>query len=282
MTAIDHYREMVQAYFAQRERLGIAALDSRRWSEVAPGYRFDPHRELGTNLSVLASYVEPDDVVVEVGGGAGRTALPLALTCKHVVNVEPAEGMRVEFESLAAEAEIANVTLVASTWEDAPELSTDIALVVDVTYFVAEIEPFLAKLDTTAGRRAIVSIWDPPPPNWDATLFELVHGEPLAPVPGQQALLPVLWEMGVLPEVLILPEPFSWPSPTLESREEAARYALGDVEAEPGGEQEQRLESEFDSLFRYEAGEFHPRWRPEAPGVLITWEAGQRRDGVGA
>lgn len=281
MTAIDHYREMVQAYFAQRERLGIAPLDSKRWSEFAPGYRFDPRRELGTNLSVLASFVEPDDIVVEVGGGAGRTALPLALSCQNVVNVEPAEGMRVEFESLAAEAGITNVTLVASTWEDAPPLSAEIALVVDVTYFVAEIEPFLAKLDATAGRRAIVSIWDPTPPNWDATLFDLVYGEPLSPVPGQQALVPVLWEMGILPEVLILPEPFSWPSPALTSREDAVRYALRDVEAEPGGEREQRLEAEFDALFRYEAGEFQPRWRPRAPGVLITWEAGQRRDGLG-
>ena len=282
MTATDHYREMVQAYFAQRERLGIATLDSQRWSEVAPAYRFDPQRELGTNLSVLASYVEPNDIVVEVGGGAGRTALPLARTCKHVVNVEPAEGMRAEFESLAAEAGITNVTIVASTWEEAPQLSAEIALVVDVTYFVAEIEPFLAKLDATAGRRAIVSIWDPTPPNWDAALFDLVYGEPLSPVPGQQALIPVLWEMGILPEVLILPEPFSWPSPAFESREDAVRYALRDVEAEPGGEHEQRLEAKFDSLFRYEAGEFQPRWRPNAPGVLITWEAGRRRDGVGA
>ena len=106
--------------------------------------------------------------------------------------VEPAEGMRSEFESLAAEVEITNVTVVASTWEAAPELSAEIALVVDVTYFVAEIEPFLAKLDATARRRAIVSVWDPTPPNWDASLFELVYGEPLSPVPGQQALVPVL------------------------------------------------------------------------------------------
>ena len=88
--------------------------------------------------------------------------------------------------------------------------------------------------------------------------------------------------MGVLPDVLVLPEPFSWPSPAWESREDAVRYALRDVEAEASPEYEERMEAEFDSLFRYEAGEFHPRWRPQAPGVLITWEAGSRRDGIGA
>jgi hypothetical protein len=282
MTAIDHYREMVRAHFAQRERLGIPPLDSQRWSEFAPGYRFDPQRELGMNLSLLAGYVELNDIVVEVGGGAGRTALPLALTCKHVVNVEPAEGMRTEFESLAAEAGITNVTVVASTWEEAPQLAAEIVLVVDVTYFIAEIGPFLAKLDATAERRVIVSVWDPTPPNWDATLFELLYGEPLSPVPGQQALVPVLWEMGILPDVLILPEPFTWPSPALASREDAVRYALKDLEAKRGGEAEQRLEAEFDLFFRYEAGKFQPRWRPNAPGVLITWTAGRRREGVGA
>ena len=86
MTAIEHYREMVQAYFAQRERLGIATLDSQRWSEVAPDYRFDPHRELGTNLSVLASYVEPDDVVVEVGGGVFDAAVAVEPVLAEVVD----------------------------------------------------------------------------------------------------------------------------------------------------------------------------------------------------
>ncbi len=47
----------------------------------------------GILKEVIASYVRPDDVVVDVGGGAGRVCLPLALQCKEVLNIEPSPGM---------------------------------------------------------------------------------------------------------------------------------------------------------------------------------------------
>ena len=67
--------------------------------ESAAQFRFDPHREPdrqpgGEGLLRLC----PSDVVVDVGGGAGRVSLPLALRCREVVTVEPSAGMAAEYE----------------------------------------------------------------------------------------------------------------------------------------------------------------------------------------
>jgi ubiquinone/menaquinone biosynthesis C-methylase UbiE len=69
----------------------------------------DPRRALEPNLAILAAYVEPDDVIVDVGGGSGRLSLPLALRCREVVNVDPSTAMLAAFEANAGRAGISNV-----------------------------------------------------------------------------------------------------------------------------------------------------------------------------
>ena len=69
-------------------------------------FRADPHRTLDAHLAVLASYIRPEDVLLDVGGGAGRIALPLALRCREVITVDASPGMGVEFAAAAAEAGI--------------------------------------------------------------------------------------------------------------------------------------------------------------------------------
>ncbi len=38
-------------------------------------------------MEAITSYVQPEDTVIDVGGGAGRVSLPLALCCQEVINV---------------------------------------------------------------------------------------------------------------------------------------------------------------------------------------------------
>src|SRR6516225_2150647 len=94
--AADRYAARVDAVLAQRTRLRgpqppgdlFAGLPSDH-----PLIKADPRRPLDPNLEIIASYVEPDDVIVDVGGGAGRISLPLAMRCGEVINVEPSPAM---------------------------------------------------------------------------------------------------------------------------------------------------------------------------------------------
>ena len=53
-----------------------------------------------------------------------------------------------------------------------------------------------------------MTVWSVPPPNQSAAIFQLVYGEEQEQSPGHRELLPVLWEMGILPEVQVLSASF--------------------------------------------------------------------------
>jgi precorrin-6B methylase 2 len=72
----------------------------------------DPRRPLDPNLEIIASYIQPDDVIVDVGGGAGRISLPLALRCREGINVEPSIATGAGFRANADQAGISNARVV--------------------------------------------------------------------------------------------------------------------------------------------------------------------------
>ena len=278
MTALERYQALIDARTEQRRVLELDALTSDRWSEHAPSYRFDPHRPLDANLAEIAALVRPDDHVVDVGGGAGRVGLPLALRSRALTNAEPAPGMGEQFLASAEEGGITNATLLQAPWLEA-DVEGDFVISVDVVYFVREIDEFVLKLDRAASRRAAIWIWSPTPPARNAPLFRIAHGVELVRAPDHRELLPVMWEAGLLPEVRLLPEPFSWPERIQggfpESAEEALAFALDQAEASHVDGAEDRVAARLDELFaRGPGGEWRPSWRPSLQGLLITWETG--------
>lgn len=273
MTAAETYAARIDAVNAQNARTRGERSRGDRWSgAMAKRFRADPHRTLDANLEAIASYIRTDDVLIDVGGGAGRLGLPLALRCRELIDVDPSSGMRQEFEESMAEAGINNARFVPSGWLEAGDTNGDVVLAANVTYFVREIVPFIRKLESAARRRVIVQIASPPPPMMNANLALLVFGEEQELVPGQPDLLPVLWELGILPDVRVLPEPFTGFPDVAASREEAIGRALQMLEASDEEAARRKLEEHFDELFgKTEAG-FEPLWRPVMRQLLITWE----------
>src|SRR6266446_9776660 len=174
MTAAETYAARIDAVRAQRARLHGAPPPDDPWAgPVARRFRADPHRPLDANLAVLASYTRPEDVLLDVGGGAGRVALPLALRCREVIVVDASPGMGAEFAAAAAEAGIANARFIHANWLEAEGLQGDVALTANVTYFVREIGRFIAHLTTAARRRVMITVWSVANPNQSAPLFHL-------------------------------------------------------------------------------------------------------------
>ena len=205
-------------------------------------------------------------------------SLPLARRCREVINVEPSPGMRQEFLESAAEAGITNACLVHARWPAAEGLEGDVTFSADVTYFVAEIVPFIQALEDASRRRVILNLWSQPPPNRRAQTFALVYGEAQEPSPGHTHLLPVLWEMGILPDIRVMPLLAWWESDEISSRDQAVEVALEGSWLKPEDLDHARgvIESHFDELFASTAEGFRPLWRPGMQELLITWEAGTR------
>lgn len=270
MTSAQAYAAMVEAYEAQQAR--IRGREQDRWGgDTAGRFRMDPRRPLSPNLEMIASYLAPDDVLVDVGGGAGRFGLPLALRCKQVINAEPSAGMQANFRELAEEAGIKNVRSVEEDWLHAEGVEGDVCLTVHVTYFIKEIVPFVKKLEAAARKRVIICVNSLALPNSGAPIFELIYNEPHSPVPGHRELLLVLWDMGILPEVRLLPEREGI-SQMATTKEDVIQRRLVDIPERYRDSAEKLLNARFDEFFVRDGDRYIPAPLLQSRGLLITWE----------
>jgi hypothetical protein len=270
--------------YAQRARLHGAPPDDPWGGPVARRFRYDPHRPLDAHLAVLASYARPEDVLLDVGGGAGRVALPLALRCREVIVVDASPGMGAEFTAAATAAGIPNACFINANWLEAEGVQGDVVLTANVTYFVREIAPFIEKLVSAARRRVMITVWSVASPNQNAPIVHLVYSEEPVIVPGYRELLPVLWELGILPDVHVLPGVPLVPGGPLgaqvpQTQDDAVQLELQGQWLGPHHQARVRrlLEERFHELFAPSPEEFRPLWRQEAREMLITWETDQRR-----
>ena len=286
MSAVETYAARVDAVLAQRTRLRGLAPPGDLFGGLPPDHPLmaaDPRRPLDGSLEVIASYVEPDDVIVDVGGGAGRNGLPLALRCRGVVNVDPSAGMLRAFEEHARRAGIANAQAVLGDWLEVEPPHGTLALVNHVAYLTRDIETFIKKLEAAASRRVVMTVGSPPPPSRNRPVFQVCYDEPSERVPGHRELVNVLWELGIEPDVLMLPVTPSTLA-AVESREQAVQLALSQLRGhqwafwplDPELEHQacQRVETRFGELFEHTTEGYRPRWAAPAREVLITWPVG--------
>lgn len=275
MTPSETYAARLDAVNAQNSRIFGPSTSADPWAgPAARQFRFDPRRKLDRNLNIIASYLRSDDVVVDVGGGAGRVCLPFALRCQKVVNVEPSPGMAEEFDSLVQLAGITNASLSAVSLSEAKGIQGDISFAADVTYFIRDIATFIRQIEAAATRRVMITIWSEPPPNRRSKLFELLYGEQQEEYPGHRQLLPVLWGMGILPDIQVMPESPWWENETPQTKEEAVRMILEDrlFRAADPIIGRKLVESNFNELFAPSQAGFWPQWRSSMQELLITWE----------
>jgi len=291
-SANQRYMERVDAVLAQRTRLRGPQPPGDLFAGLPPGHpllNVDPHQAPDENRKVIAAYLQPDDVVVDVGGGAGRMSLPLALRCREVINVDGSAAMGRAFQGNATRAGIENARFIEGDWLTVDPPIGTVALVNHVTYFQREIQAFIDKVESAGTRRVIITVNSPPPPSAQRVLFKLVHEEPEEVEPGHVELLNALWEMGLLPDVAALPEP-SIPRPGPFASREAAidgamarftpQWAFWPRRPRLDGRLRAVLENRFDELFARRPEGYSPGWFIEGREVLITWRPGIDRQVV--
>ena len=274
MSAATDYAARLDAVAEQQSRIFGPEPPDDPWGAAAESFRMDPSRDPEPNLQMVSSYLRPEDVLIDVGGGAGRICLPLARRCREVVMVEPSPGMGAEFDTSRREAGIYNARRVQADWMDAADIEGDVALSACVTYFVRDIVPFVEKLAAAARRRVMITLWSEPPPCRGAPLFRLAQGEEQVQLPGFRLLLPALWEMGILPDVIVLPDAPWWENGVYASREDALEWAVEGpwLLAEDRERAAGIFRNRFDELFTRGTDGFRPRWQQPMRELLITWE----------
>lgn len=270
MNAATRYDEMVRACREQQARLA-APYGESYWDRFAHTYRFDPNRLPEMSIREVIRRMEFEEEIIEIGGGAGRVGLPLVLRGKSLRNVEPSAAMREQFRHAVRQNQIENAVAIASTWPLNEPISADLVVTADVTYFISEIEPFLRAMHDSARRRAFILTWTVPPPNINAELFQLAFGEAQAPSPSYRELLPVLWELDIVPDVLVVDELFAWPERRPTNDDEALEFVYNELSPRDEAAVAERLRPHIGELFKRDDA-YVPTWRTPSRAMLITWE----------
>ncbi len=269
-SAIDDWRWRVEGHNLQSTRVQGESLwaSGEFWRPLMSNFKVDPHRTDDPGLNHLLSQVTPDVTVLDVGGGAGRFALPLALRCKHVVVVEPADSMVEALNEGAREAGIRNLTVVQELWEDADVEPADVVLSAHSVYGVVEAEPFIRKLEANARQKVIVVALTEQPQSQLSPFWKPLFGEERIDLPALCELMNVLWELKIYPSLRMFPPTAVQ---TFESREAAFEQLKHRLHVGDESEAEQRLRAAIsDLLVDTPEGLTIKGSKPRRLGVL-TW-----------
>jgi SAM-dependent methyltransferase len=238
------------------------------YETLATSFREDPRRSGDPVVERLGEWLEPGATLLDVGGGAGRYALPLAVRGAGVTVVDPSPSMVAALRDAARDAGVSDLGVVEAGWQEAAVEPADVVFCANVVYFIADIEPFVRKLADRARRRAAILAYMRAPVSVASPLWEPVHGEPRIDLPALPELLPALWEMGIHPNVEMFP-----PSSRrlLPSRELAVGWARRLLWVEPGSEKDSLLEAALDDLIEETPEGFTLRGARTRPQGLVWW-----------
>jgi len=241
------------------------------YAPIARMFRADPRRADDPALDVLRSLVQPDDVVLDIGAGGGRLALPLALTTKEVIALEPSAGMLDVLRTGLAEHGIDNVRVVQGRWPET-SLTGDVALMSQIGYDIEDIGPFLDALEAAASRLCIAVLLDRPPPAEADRLWPLVHGVERAALPALPEFLTLLLARGAVPEVrLVSRGAQSYPDP-----EVLLAWLRGQLWTKPDSEKDRQLQRVIAERVERRDDHVALSWQPVQIGV-VTWPSRVRR-----
>lgn len=200
--------------------------DPKYWDRRAPTFARSTQARSDAFLDVIAPYLSPNKTLIDVGAGAGRHAIPLAERLEWVTAVEPSEGMRAQIGHRD------NMTVVASSWEDAAVAPADLLICSHVLYGVEDPVPFIAKMEASARERIFIMLREWPMAHLGAIVRERMLGaEPR--LPRFSELFMLLVQMGIAPDVRFT----TYPNP---QRYGGIEEALADCQAMIGDRWDER------------------------------------------
>ncbi|HVS47639.1 MAG TPA: methyltransferase domain-containing protein [Candidatus Dormibacteraeota bacterium] len=182
----------------ERATLAGTHADPGYWDRRAPTFARSTKARVDQFLAVVDPYVSPRTTLIDAGAGTGRHAVPLSERLEWVTAVEPSEGMRAQIPVRD------NMTIIASTWEDAEVAPADLVICSHVLYGVDEPVPFITKLELSARERVFIALRESDLPHPSAAIRKRLLGEAGPRLPRFSELFMLLIQMGIAPDVAFL------------------------------------------------------------------------------
>lgn len=149
--------------------------------------------------------------VLDIGAGPGTIAIPLAKRVGEITAVEPAAGMVNVLKERIQEEGVKNIRIVQSGWED-----VDIERDLEGAYDIVIASLSLNMMDMREAARKMTAVcsgtvnlyWFADMPFWERNYFEVwpeMHGNRYHPGPKVDCLFMLLCQMGIYPDVTMMP-----------------------------------------------------------------------------
>jgi CTP:molybdopterin cytidylyltransferase MocA/SAM-dependent methyltransferase len=248
------------------------------YATVSSVFRADPRRVDDAVLDAVLALAEPGDVWLDVGAGAGRYALPLALHVREVIAVDPSPSMLAALADQRAEHAVDNIRAVEGRWPPAPGSAlaealgplpvADVALIAHVGYDIEEIGPFLDALEGGARRQCVAVLMERTPGSAADPFWPVVHGEARVPLPALAEFVDLLRARGRPPSVTRIGSP----GRLFASRDELDTLLRRQLWIADGGEKERRFLGLLDELAEETQEGWTLRGRHPLEIGVVTWD----------
>ncbi len=192
-----HWKDIVK----ERASLAGTHADPGYWDRRAASFARSTHSRADEFLKIVDPYLSPRKTLIDAGAGTGRHAVPLSERLEWVTAVEPSEGMRAQIPTRD------NMTVIASTWEDAEVAPADLVICCHVLYGVGDPAPFISKLDRSARERVFIMLRESELPHPAAAIRKRLLGDVGPRLPRFTDLFMLLMQMGIAPDVNFLSYP---------------------------------------------------------------------------
>jgi SAM-dependent methyltransferase len=261
------WANQVRANREQVERLKETEPPADYYAPIAAMFCAYPKRTDEPALEILRSLVEPEDTWLDIGAGAGRYALPIALLAKKVFAIEPSAEMRRVMGREVAEHRMINIDAIDARWPDLSPPPADVALIAHVGYDIEKIGPFLDLMERTASRLCVAVLQASPPTSTVERLWREIHGEKWCALPALPEFLTLLLSRGRLFE-LRLTERKSW---GYSDFDEALRFMYRQLWVSPESAKGEHLRKILPDHLQEKDGKLALNWGPLALGI-VTWK----------
>ncbi len=214
MTDTIDWNEVWKSQMLKNLGPGSAADCANLWNEKENAKHFlRMVQEGGKRIRKIINGMKttPESRVLDIGGGPGTLAVPLAKNVAHVTVVEPSEGMMSVLQDNIAEHGIGNISCVQKRWEDI-DPGSDLVAPYDVVFAsyslgMLDIKEAIQKMVATSSKYVYL-YWFAGETSWDAhyrAVWPQIHGSAYHPGPRCDVLYNVLYQMGIYPHVEVFP-----------------------------------------------------------------------------
>jgi CTP:molybdopterin cytidylyltransferase MocA/SAM-dependent methyltransferase len=246
---VDAWAARVRANREQAERVRELPESGDFYAPVTSMFVDDPWRSGDATLDRLLEMARPGETWLDIGAGAGRYALPLALKVGAVIALDPSAGMLDALRGAMERHGIHNLRLVHARWPVAPPVDVpraDVALTAHLGHDVEEIGTFLEAIEDAAGRLCVAVMTERAPSATVGPFWPVVHGEAHVELPGLREFVAILEARGCRPSA----EYERRPSRVFASRALLVAWLRNQLFVAPGSAADGRLEAEVDRQAR--------------------------------